>query len=684
MPLQDSFSSFSRRSDKPDEPHSRAPRAAKWPRVPTVEDLDFSFQRAKDSPGFPAAMSWKRTEQSNFVISCTWEVNNKAGEATWVMQAEEMGDAVVLWSFRSRDAQVIHKLMEEGIASLEPIQEKDSQEDTGQDKADKSDKSSDKALARIGPGTIIDHYEIIEEIGSGGMGVVFRGRDQMFDRPVAVKVLHSKLMSDPLSKKRFEQEGRATIALAHPNLISVYHYGFWNGSPFIVMEYVDGKGLDKLLDYVGHIEIDEFVDIFLQACDALGHAHEKGIIHRDLKPSNFMIVENGRKKERLVKIVDFGISKILPSGRITGQDLTNAGDVIGSPLYMSPEQCKGLALDGRSDIYSLGCLMYQAVSGALPFLGENALQTLSKHICDPPPPFNDVVPSLKIPDTVQAVIFAAMEKEPEHRFQNVADLREALEELNPKAKSLSLTTTTLSKVTSAATAGSVHILVEADALPRATLEAAVQVQMWLKEGRLTLTQAADALKEAHVRGGKIDVQPGPAQTSHGLVVDTPIEAVLVEAGLISNAVWRTLLQLQSAIRNQEMTKEDAVLEFKKRHQSSKSNQDTAVKKQTVSSPKVDMVMPADCVALLKQSGIITQADLDRARDLAKDDGTKLERHLVTLGIIDTKTVLAAYQCLNLLSQGKIELGQAIIALNFCQRSRVDFNEAIEELGWNLG
>jgi len=95
-------------------------------------------------------------------------------------------------------------------------------------------------------------------------------------------------------------------------------------------------------------------------------------------------------------------------------------------------------------------------------------------------------------------------------------------------------------------------------------------------------------------------------------------------------------------------------------------------------------MPADCVALLKQSGIITQADLDRARDLAKDDGTKLERHLVTLGIIDTKTVLAAYQCLNLLSQGKIELGQAIIALNFCQRSRVDFNEAIEELGWNLG
>ncbi|MBK7750515.1 MAG: serine/threonine protein kinase [Candidatus Obscuribacter sp.] len=143
---------------------------------------------------------------------------------------------------------------------------------------------------------------------------------------------------------------------------------------------MDGKGLDKMLDRVGHLEMADFIEIFMQACDALGPCPDRGIIHRDLKPSNLMLVNLGKKKERLVKIVDFGISKILPHGRFPVRDLTNAGDVVGSPLYMSPEQCKGLTLDGRSDIYSLGCLMYQAISGALPFLGENALQTLSKHL----------------------------------------------------------------------------------------------------------------------------------------------------------------------------------------------------------------------------------------------------------------------------------------------------------------
>lgn len=371
MPLQDSFN---RKLEKHESANQKAPRPAKWPRVPTVEDLEFSFQRAKDSPEIPAAMSWKRDEKSSFVISATFETGSLSGEATWVMQAEEGGDNVILWSFRSRDAAVIHKLMQEAIAGLEPGSQPEI--DDGQ-----------LSGSGIKYGTIIDHYEIREEIGSGGMGVVYKGRDQMFDRTVALKVLHGKLLSDPLSKKRFEQEGRATITLVHPNLISVYHYGFSaGGHPFIVMEYVDGKGLDKLLEQIKNLTVEEFVDIFMQACDALGHAHERGIIHRDLKPSNLMVVESGRKKEKQVKIVDFGISKILPHGRFSGQDLTSAGDVVGSPLYMSPEQCKGLPLDGRSDIYSLGCLMYQAISGCLPFLGENALQTLSKHICDPPPP----------------------------------------------------------------------------------------------------------------------------------------------------------------------------------------------------------------------------------------------------------------------------------------------------------
>jgi serine/threonine protein kinase len=670
MPLQDSFS---RKSDNQDPTVPRTPRPAKWPRVPTLEDLEFSYQRAKDSPEIPAAMLWKRTESSNFVISVTFEKGTNAGEATWVMQAEEMGDNVVLWSFRSREAQVIHQLMEEAITSLEP--------------GNQPDYSISTSGSGLKPGTIIDHYEVREEIGSGGMGVVYKGRDQMFDRTVALKVLHGKLLSDPLSKKRFEQEGRATITLVHPNLISVYHYGFSSsGHPFIVMEHVDGRGLDKLLEIIKHLDVEEFVDIFLQACDALSHAHDRGIIHRDLKPSNLMIVETGRKKERMVKIVDFGISKILPHGRFPGQDLTSAGDVVGSPLYMSPEQCKGLSLDGRSDIYSLGCLMYQSVSGALPFLGENALQTLSKHICDPPPPFDEVVPSLNIPKQLQDIIFKALEKEPENRYSTVGELRADLDAFNPKSKSLSLTTTTLTKVTSSATAGSVQILMEAGELPRATLEASVNVQKLIKEGKVTLSQAADLLQRAHKNDGKIDFDKiSPQGNTHSFVVDTPLEAVLVEAGLISNAVWRTLLQLQAAIRNQEMTKEDAVEEFKKRHpRATEEAKHRAAKEASAErSKKAEMSPPINVVDLLKQAGIVTQEDIENATKLDQDKGAKIEKHLVAMGKIDTKTVLASYQCMTMLTQKRLEVGQAIIALNFCQRSRVDFGEAMKELGWEL-
>lgn len=670
MPLQDSFS---RKSDNQDPTVPRTPRPAKWPRVPTLEDLEFSYQRAKDSPEIPAAMMWKRTESSNFVISVTFEKGTNAGEATWVMQADEMGDNVVLWSFRSREVQVIHQLMEEAITSLEP--------------GNQPDYSISTSGSGLKPGTIIDHYEVREEIGSGGMGVVYKGRDQMFDRTVALKVLHGKLLSDPLSKKRFEQEGRATITLVHPNLISVYHYGFSSsGHPFIVMEYVDGRGLDKLLEIVKHLDVEEFVDIFLQACDALAHAHDRGIIHRDLKPSNLMIVETGRKKERMVKIVDFGISKILPHGRFPGQDLTSAGDVVGSPLYMSPEQCKGLSLDGRSDIYSLGCLMYQSISGALPFLGENALQTLSKHICDPPPPFDEVVPALAIPKALQDIIFKALEKEPENRYSTVSELRADLDAFNPKSKSLSLTTTTLTKVTSSATAGSVQILMEAGELPRATLEASVNVQKLIKEGRVTLSQAADLLQQAHKNEGKIDFDKvSPQANTHSFVVDTPLEAVLVEAGLISNGVWRTLLQLQAAIRNQEMTKEDAVEEFKKRHpKATEAAKQRAAKEASAErSKKAEMSPPVNVVDLLKQAGIVTQEDIENALKLDQDKGAKIEKHLVAMGKIDTKTVLASYQCMTMLTQKRLEVGQAIIALNFCLRSRVDFGDAMKELGWEL-
>jgi len=220
-------------------------------------------------------------------------------------------------------------------------------------------------------------------------------------------------------------------------------------------------------------------------------------------------------------------------------------------------------------------------------------------------------------------------------------------------------------------------------MPTSPLEASVNVQKLIKEGKVTLAQAADLLQKAHKNDGKIDLdRVSPQGTIHSFVVDTPLEAVLVEAGLISNAVWRTLLQLQAAIRNQEMTKDDAVEEFKKRHpKASEAAKNKAASAERAK--KVAMSPPLSAVDLLRQAGIVTEEDIEKARTMDQDKGAKLERHLISMGKLDTKTVLASYQCMTMLTQKRLKVEQAIIALNFCQRSRVDFTDAMKELGWEL-
>jgi hypothetical protein len=229
----------------------------------------------------------------------------------------------------------------------------------------------------------------------------------------------------------------------------------------------------------------------------------------------------------------------------------------------------------------------------------------------------------------------------------------------------------------------VHILVDSEELPKATLEAAVKVQKMIRDGTLTLTQAADALHKAHLNHGKIDIQTRPpSDAPSGPVVDTPLEAVLVEAGLISNAVWRTLLSLQTQMRSGAMTKEEAAVEFRKRHPKvpKLGNGTSSDWRKPAAVVEVNPTNPVD---LLKHAGIITEQDIEAAKKLDAEKGTKLEKHLVTMGKIDTKTVLASYQCMTLLSNQKLRIEQAVIALNFCQRSRVSFSEAVKELGWEL-
>ena len=187
-------------------------------------------------------------------------------------------------------------------------------------------------------------------------------------------------MYDQTSKKRFQLEAEAASCLKHPNIIAVYDYGIApTGQPYLVMEYLVGESLADLIKRDKNIEQRRVVKIFIQACDALSHAHKKGVIHRDLKSSNIMLVEQEDKSD-IVKVLDFGIAKLMPASGKLPQNLTQTGEVFGSPIYMSPEQCLGQTLDQRSDIYSMGTMLYEALTGVPPLVGNTIVDTMQMHV----------------------------------------------------------------------------------------------------------------------------------------------------------------------------------------------------------------------------------------------------------------------------------------------------------------
>jgi serine/threonine protein kinase len=265
-------------------------------------------------------------------------------------------------------------------------------------------------------------YEIVSVLGEGGMGLVYKARHKLMNRFVAVKVIRSELVSNTLLTQRFQKEAMAVSQLKHPNIVMVYDYGVTEeGVPYLVMDYLEGISLSEMINKYHKIPVDTAVEIFFQACYALAHAHEKGIIHRDFKSSNMMICEqdNGRM---MVKVVDFGMAKLMRPSEDSQQmmELTQSGEVFGSPLYMSPEQCRGQQLDQRSDIYSLACVMYYALTGQPPLLGDNVLDTLQKQIHDAPLPMTDI--TLGIPSNLESVVQKALRKDPNSRYQNIAEL----------------------------------------------------------------------------------------------------------------------------------------------------------------------------------------------------------------------------------------------------------------------
>lgn len=294
-------------------------------------------------------------------------------------------------------------------------------------------------------GRKLSHYEVLEKVSAGGMGVVYKARDLHLGRLVAIKVLSPDSITESANKSRFIQEARAASALNHPNIITVHDVGSEDGIDFIVMEFVAGTPLDKLLA-TKRLNIAEVLNYGSQVADALAEAHGAGIIHRDLKPANIMITDSG-----LVKVLDFGLAKLQAKAAevanpASGTALTERGVVLGTLAYMSPEQAEGRRLDARSDIFSFGLVLYEMLTGQRPFQGNTKVAILAAILVQEPRSPSELDPTT--PPELERLIFRCLSKDPAYRFQHVGDVRLALVELKEQFNSGRLLTRAAGGLTS--------------------------------------------------------------------------------------------------------------------------------------------------------------------------------------------------------------------------------------------
>jgi eukaryotic-like serine/threonine-protein kinase len=267
---------------------------------------------------------------------------------------------------------------------------------------------------------VIDQYILVEKIGEGGMGAVYLADQPTMGRRAVIKLLHPALSRDPQVAARFNLEARAAAALNHPHIVTVYNYGALpDGVLYLAMEHLDGRDLERAIEESGRLSPLRAVAIARQICDALGEAHARGVVHRDLKPSNVMLVTRGRDDE-FVKVLDFGIAKV------RGVALTSSGMVFGTPEYMSPEQLRGSALDGRSDLYSLGIVLFEMLTGRLPFEGETPEQFMTAHLETLPPTVTQVAPDLELPRELEALVARLLAKDAAARPATAEELSERL------------------------------------------------------------------------------------------------------------------------------------------------------------------------------------------------------------------------------------------------------------------
>lgn len=283
---------------------------------------------------------------------------------------------------------------------------------------------------------LLGQFKVIERIGRGGMGEVFRAEQPAMDRMVAIKILHAKLAQRPDLVSRFRREARAMSRLSHPNSARVFLYGHLEDSDqlYIVMEYLAGIDLARLVRRDGPVEINRAIRIMIQVLGALEEAHSVGVIHRDLKPENILLTEQGGIRD-FPKVLDFGLAKIRESKPRPGSlVLTREGMVFGTPEFMSPEQARGETLDARSDIYSVSLIFYELVTGLLPFPKSKPMEYISHHINTAPTPISERDPKIVLPKSLDAIVLRALEKDRDKRYASAKEFAEALRNLLPRSE----------------------------------------------------------------------------------------------------------------------------------------------------------------------------------------------------------------------------------------------------------
>lgn len=581
MPLQDAFSKepSKQRTGK----RRKAPvSASESSKQPSRDDLTAMMDRASKSSPLPQILFWRNGSQS-FIVSVTYQTRELDEEPQWELSREDEEETLILWSIVTDDQDLVLTLIEKktGASSDKP---------PGQNPGEITETNPPPPIRPIPElssvqviGSLFaDRYQITAELGYGGMGRVYCATNLKSSKQVALKVLHPYLLADSQSRRRFIREGRASIELKHPNIVSVNDLGVaGSGLLFMEMEYLPGGSLASILLKDGPLSLPRFINAFTQVCSALNYAHKQGIIHRDIKPSNIMLTETGTSTET-AKLVDFGIIKLISESEDAAQ-LTRTGDVMGSPSYMSPEQCQGFRLDLRADIYALGCVMYEAITGVRAFQADHALRIMHKQVYEMPPEFSKVRPELSIPGWLESIIFKCLKKEPEKRYVS-ADLLK------------------------------MNLLESRHADEEEEMAESFSVLPWESLG----SSAAPAAESSSSRKEK------------------------------AAAEQRT---------------DDSVVTPEKNSQS----------------PAVFKSFEFSVVSLLRKGGMIGESDIIAARDFQRTHGGDLGRILVHMGKIDNKMLLSTVKSQRMIELGQLKIEQAILALHYCQRMRVDFEDAMEDL-----